>query len=585
MTSTLGAWVVIAACAVPAVLACGLSSRALRPLAITLAPWSALPVFVATLALSRTAIVRSDVILFGASLGMPDVTARVFLVLTASVWLGAGLYARRSVASDAHRVRFWGFFLATATGNFGVVLAQDVASFYLLFALMTYAAYGLVIHEQSDEARRAARIYFIMALVGEMLLLAGFLAIVGTAIDLPLRSVPEAVVAARSPTLISALLLAGFGIKAGALALHVWLPLAHPVAPTPASAVLSGAMIKAGLLGWLRFLPLGHIALPDVGLACCLAGLAGALYAAIVGLTQSKPKTILAYSSVSQMGFAIAAIGVTLAVPAAAPIAVPTLLFFALHHALAKGALFLGAGVASHTGAGWVRWGVLFGLALPALDIAGAPLSSGALAKISLKNVMTRAPWGGGQWVSSVLSIGAVGSTLLMVHFLRRACPRGNHEGAGPALWMPWAMLIVLDILAFIHPPMARADLAILVEPTHVLSAAWPVLAGIAAYMVSALLNRRGIAIRASIPPGDLVVVYERAWRVVRRLVSMVVLAVVRTGSRIAAWVDQHLSIGRLWESIVGSASLAESRLAGFGTIGLVLLVLVLLGVAMVSSA
>ena len=61
------------------------------------------------------------------------------------------------------------------------------------------------------------------------------------------------------------LLVIGFGIKLGVVPLHFWLPLAHPVAPTPASAVLSGAMIKAGLLGWMRFLPLGEVAMPKWG--------------------------------------------------------------------------------------------------------------------------------------------------------------------------------------------------------------------------------------------------------------------------------------------------------------------------------
>ena len=94
----------------------------------------------------------------------------------------------------------------------------------------------------------------------------------------------------------------GFGIKAGALALHFWLPLAHPAAPVPASAVLSGAMIKAGLLGWLRFLPLGYAALPAAGLGLVGVGLAAALIGAAAGALQRNPKTVLAWSSVARWG-------------------------------------------------------------------------------------------------------------------------------------------------------------------------------------------------------------------------------------------------------------------------------------------
>jgi formate hydrogenlyase subunit 3/multisubunit Na+/H+ antiporter MnhD subunit len=98
------------------------------------------------------------------------------------------------------------------------------------------------------------------------------------------------------------LLLVGFGIKAGALSLHFWLPLAHPAAPVPASAVLSGAMLKAGLLGWIRFLPLGEAAMPLSGVTLVSAGLGAAVLGTFVGVVQNDPKTVLAYSSISQMG-------------------------------------------------------------------------------------------------------------------------------------------------------------------------------------------------------------------------------------------------------------------------------------------
>src|SRR5690606_7309656 len=105
--------------------------------------------------------------------------------------------------------------------------------------------------------------------------------------------------------LIVGLVLAGFGIKAGALPLHVWLPLAHPAAPTPASAVLSGAMIKAGLLGWLRFLPLGLVALPGWAALLMVLGVVAVFFGAAAGAVQQDAKAVLAYSSISQMGLMI----------------------------------------------------------------------------------------------------------------------------------------------------------------------------------------------------------------------------------------------------------------------------------------
>ena len=87
----------------------------------------------------------------------------------------------------------------------------------------------------------------------------------------------------------------------GLVPLHVWLPLAHPAAPMPASAVLSGAIIKAGVIGLIRFLPFDG-ALPDWGAVLTAVGLLTAFYGVAVGITQANPKTVLAYSSVSQMG-------------------------------------------------------------------------------------------------------------------------------------------------------------------------------------------------------------------------------------------------------------------------------------------
>jgi len=103
------------------------------------------------------------------------------------------------------------------------------------------------------EALQAGRIYMVLVVVGEVLLFAAFIRQTWSVDSLLLKDFSNV----RPNGIVIGLILGGFGIKAGALPVHVWLPLAHPAAPTPASAVLSGTMIKAGLLGWLRFLPIG----------------------------------------------------------------------------------------------------------------------------------------------------------------------------------------------------------------------------------------------------------------------------------------------------------------------------------------
>ena len=231
-------------------------------LALRLAPWSPLPALL--IAAWPGGVDGSTLpwLLEGSRWGL-DPTGQVFLLLTSFLWLMAGLYARRYFEGKSTR-RFFTFHLLTLTGNLGIAAAQDLISFYLFFALMTFAGYGLVVHTGTGPALRAGRVYLVMAVMGEALLISGLILAASSAASLALGDVAAAVGASPHRDLVIGLLLAGFGVKAGALPLHMWLPLAHPVAPTPASAVLSGSMIKAGLLGWLRFLPFGVVALTCV---------------------------------------------------------------------------------------------------------------------------------------------------------------------------------------------------------------------------------------------------------------------------------------------------------------------------------
>ena len=109
-----------------------------------------------------------------------------------------------------------------------------------------------------------------------------------------------------------ALLIVGFGMKIALAPLHGWMPLTYTAAPIPAAAVLSGAGVKAGVIGLIRFLPLGA-ALPSWGEALAWVGFFSAFYGVAIGVTQLNPKTMLAYSSISQMGVIAAALGMALA--------------------------------------------------------------------------------------------------------------------------------------------------------------------------------------------------------------------------------------------------------------------------------
>lgn len=438
---------------------------------------------------------------------MLDEIRRTFLLLTALLWLFAGVHAAGYMKSEDKR-GFRVFWLLTLTGNLGLILAADIAGFYTFFALMTFSAYGLIVHARTDEARRAGRIYLIMAVAGEMLLLAGFLLAAREADSLMLADLPAALAGAEHSALLIALLGLGFGVKAGLPLLHFWLPLAHPVAPTPASAVLSGAMIKAGLLGWLLVLPLG--AAPEWSDAVILVGAVGALGLALIGVCQRDAKTVLAYSSISQMGLMTLLVGAAFANTALASALVPVLALYALHHGLAKGALFLSVGL--HWPESRVRRALLWlPVALPGLALAGLPWTSGAAAKLAAKEALGQAPDAGlVSILPELMSAGAVATTLLVARFVFcLADHRDNGTNATPVVagWMATAAASVLLFWWLPWPEGIGPEQAKLLLPdgAKFWSLSWPLLAGLGLALLAMLARIRAPAI----PPGDGIVIPE----------------------------------------------------------------------------
>ncbi len=496
----------------PPMLALLLIAPGLRRLVRLVAPWAALPAFGLALTAPLEVVVDAPLVL-GMQFGL-TATTRVFVLFTAVVWILAGVFGQTYLAADRHASRFWGAYLLAMTGNLGVGLVRDLVSFYLFFATMSFAAYALVIHEGTPLARRAARIYLILVVVGEACLLPALM-LTGAAVGgVSLADVPAAIAASPRRDLIIGLFLAGFGIKAGAIPLHIWLPLAHPAAPTPASAVLSGTMIKTGLLGWLLFLPLGQFALPGWGTLCIVVGLAAAFYGVAIGVMQEHPKTMLAYSSISQMGLMTLAVGIALSVPIAEAAARAAVVIYATHHALAKAALFLGVGVAAKPLAGWRRLLVGLGLLGAALALAGGPLTSGAVAKGYLKIATDAVTETQPLPLEPFLQLSAVATTLLMSRFLYVVWPRATQTASRlpVGLWGPWAVLLLLMFSWMLALP---EGIGAVIYTAGSFSVLWPVLAGIAVAVGVWFLYRRNVLRdRPLVPEGDLLA--PLSWLLVR---------------------------------------------------------------------
>jgi len=413
-----------------------------------------------------------------------DATGRVVLLLAAVVWTAAGLALGPTSRDDGVRAgRLAAFGGVALAGNLGVAVAQDVVSFYTCFSVMSLATYGLVAARSGEPGRRAGRLYIAMAVAAEAVLLAGLVLAVRSAGGSDLVDVRGALAVAPERDLVIALLLVGFGVKAGMLGVHAWLPRAYAAAPLPVAAVLAGALTELGVLGWLRVMPIGEAALPAWGAGLVVLGVAAVGYGGAVGVTRTTTSGALAYSSIGQIGLMTAGLGVALARPDLAPAATVAVLLLMLHHGIVKGGLFLAVGVVAAARAGRPRRVALAVLVLLALSLAGAPLTSGAAAKDALSSPGS-AYWGG---MSVVLSSSAVVSALLMWRVIHLVGVRGGTverlPGRLPAAGVGLAAVaaVAIPVVARRWPPLADAASA---APSIAAAAAalWPL--GVAALVV-----------------------------------------------------------------------------------------------------
>jgi len=434
-----------------------------------------------------------------------DAPGAMLLGVSALLWIAAGAYASIYLRADPNAGRFAEWWLLTLAGNIGVFVAADLVSFYLTYSVVSLAAWGLIVHDGTPASRRAGIVYVGLAVLGEAFLLMAFVFMAAATSNGSLL-IRDAVAALPSSPWRGAalvLLMLGFGLKIGLVPGHVWMPLAYTATPIPAAAALSGAGVKAGVIGLIRFLPLGA-SMPQWGEALAAAGLLSAFYGVVVGITQKNPKTVLAYSSISQMGLLAAALGMSLASgDAEAGLGAS---FSAAHHVLVKGGLFLAIGLAALAGAR--LWPVLIPAAVLALGLGGLPLTGGALVKLAVKAQF-------GEGVGGALAtISAAGSTLLMLHFLRcviRTAP-DRTETAQPVGYSGTWLLVAIAAVAVpwaLFPAVGRGSPSQALALATLWAALWPVLIGGVLALGLWLWEDR----LPRVPAGDIVVVGEAATR------------------------------------------------------------------------
>jgi len=511
-------WMCVGVTGLPLILALFLMIPRLRPLVYRLAGPIALPSVLISLIAQPGHFDESVTYLLGVSAGF-DQIGRVFLFFTAMMWFFAGIHATGYLKKGANKARFFTCFLMAMTGNFGLTIANDAVAYYTLFALMSFSSYGLVVHSGDALAKRASLVYIVLVVLGEALVFPAVIMGAAGADSVLLPDIRAYFATSSQLPVVALLVLVGFSIKAGVLPLHVWLPLAHPAAPTPASAVLSGCMIKAGVLGWIRFLPLGDAALPAIGQGAAVIGVVTIFWGLCVGLTQSNPKALLAYSSVSKMGFMLLLIGLSLYEPALWKTASMALLVYACFHGINKGALFLGCSVTPSAKRGAA---VYIGLAVLTASFAGFPLLAGSMAKFPFKYALEGSglPWAPA--IKSLLLLASVLTAFLMARFIVLARPRGEpdvHEAdrlQKAAWWGSILLLVAFPVVLSAFGIFDKASAAF--SSKYWWGALWPVLlAGGISYAVIHLGYRAAL----EIPMGDILGIYTRVLGFIVRLVPI----------------------------------------------------------------
>ena len=271
----------------------------------------------------------------------------LYAMIASVMWLVTSLFSRDYLRHDHATGRYVFFTLMTLGATVGLFLSDSIYTAFLFFEVMSLASYPWVAHEETPEAMRAAQTYLYIAVIGGLVMLMGIFLLPARMATLPFSSLPAFVTAYGFDALWlpALLILFGFGAKAGAFPLHIWLPKAHPVAPAPASALLSGMLTKAGVFGMLVltcYLMRGCAAFGDV---IFRLGVITMFLGALLAIFSTNLKRTLACSSLSQIGFIMVGVGLQGLCAGENGLAAYGTIQHMVNHSLFKLVLFLCAGV------------------------------------------------------------------------------------------------------------------------------------------------------------------------------------------------------------------------------------------------
>lgn len=340
----------------------------------------------------------------------------IYGMIAAFMWMMTTILSREYLKHHENRNRFYLFLLLTLGATMGVFLSADLYTTFIFFEIMSFTSYVWVAQEETEVSLRAAATYLAVAIIGGLVMLMGIFLLYH---ELGTLQMDELLYAAEiydnKPLLYvaGACLLIGFGAKAGAFPLHIWLPKAHPAAPAPASALLSGILTKTGIFGML--VVSCNLFWQDAkwGKLILALGVLTMFGGALLAVFSIDLKRTLACSSMSQIGFIMVGIGMQGLLGEENAMAVHGTFLHMINHSLIKLVLFMAAGVIfmnAHAldlneirGFGRKKPLLKVIFLIGALAIGGIPLFGGYISKTLLHESIVE--FGGGSMMKAIEAI------------------------------------------------------------------------------------------------------------------------------------------------------------------------------------
>lgn len=342
--------------------------------------------------------------------------------IAAFMWFMATLFSREYFKHYRSQNRYYLFLLLTLGATEGVFFSADFYTTFLFFEMMSFTSYVWVVHDEKPESMRAGATYLTVAVLGGLVMLMGIFLLYDAAGTLLFSELAQMSLCrgenAAQIWAAGLCLLFGFGAKAGAFPLHIWLPKAHPVAPAPASALLSGMLTKTGVFGILVLTGYLFAGSLEWGTLLLLLGVCTMVMGAVLALFSVDLKRTLACSSVSQIGFILVGIGMCGLLGEDGGIAVRGSLLHMVNHSLIKLVLFLAAGVVYRNvhkldlndirGFGRKKPLLNYIFLMGALGIGGVPLWNGYVSKTLIHEAIIEYTKLLENGVTGILSVSAI---------------------------------------------------------------------------------------------------------------------------------------------------------------------------------